>query len=285
MPVVSVIVPVYNAERFIAETIATVQQQTLTDWELLLIDDGSTDQTPNVIRPFLADSRIRYIRKENAGVSEARNTGIEIAAGEYYAFLDADDLWDPQNLEKKVAAIREQGTDFSFSDLEEIDEHSQTIGHDHRNGAEILANLLEWKTVLGPPANLVIRNIVFTEGKLTFDRQFSTAADQDFAFRLAAQYNGTHLPEPLLRYRVLANSMSRNIAVMEKDHIGVYRKAAANGLFNSASQRRKAFANLYLILAGSWWKQGNNKLRGCGFILRALFSWPPVIVQLFSKKL
>lgn len=285
MPVVSVIVPVYNAERFIAETIETVQQQTLTDWELLLIDDGSTDSSPKIIESYLSDSRIQYLRKENAGVSAARNTGIDNATGDYFAFLDADDLWDAHNLEKKVAILEQTGLDFSFSDLEEIDEQSQSIGHDHRNGAEILANLLEWKTVLGPPSNLVIRRAIFTKDNLRFDSQFSTAADQDFAFRLAANYKGTHIREPLLRYRVLANSMSRNIAVMEKDHIGVYRKAAANGLFTSASHRRKAFSNLYLILAGSWWKQGNNKLRGCGFILRAIFSWPPALLQLFSKRL
>ncbi|MGI8668594.1 MAG: glycosyltransferase family 2 protein, partial [Aridibacter sp.] len=102
-PLVSVIIPAYNAEQFISQTIESVLGQTLKDFEIVVVDDGSTDETAGIAESYGAP--VRCIRKTNGGVSRARNTGIEHAVGKYIAFLDADDLWEPTKLEKQVALL------------------------------------------------------------------------------------------------------------------------------------------------------------------------------------
>jgi glycosyltransferase involved in cell wall biosynthesis len=101
---VSVILPVYGVEKYIAEAVRSVLAQTFSDFELLIIDDGSPDRSVEICRQF-TDSRIRIIQQQNRGLSGARNTGIRYAKGEYLAFLDGDDLWAPEKLEKQVAHL------------------------------------------------------------------------------------------------------------------------------------------------------------------------------------
>ncbi len=107
MPLVSVIMPAYNAERYIGEAIQSVLDQTLADWELIIVDDGSTDHTAEVVRRF-ANPRIRYIYQKNAGPSVARNRGLEHAQGTFIAFLDADDLYLPRKLQGQVAFLQQR---------------------------------------------------------------------------------------------------------------------------------------------------------------------------------
>jgi teichuronic acid biosynthesis glycosyltransferase TuaG len=119
-PLVSIIVPVYNAGRFIDETIQTVLDQAYTNWELLLVDDKSTDESVKLIKPYVAkDKRIKLLsNKQNSGAAVSRNKGIDDAQGRYIAFLDADDLWAPTKLEKQVAFMLEKDCAFSFTGYE-----------------------------------------------------------------------------------------------------------------------------------------------------------------------
>ena len=112
MPRISVIVPVYQAEKLLPACLDSVKQQSFQDWELLLIDDGSRDQSPAICDRYAAeDARIRVFHKENGGVSEARNLGLRNAAGEYIAFLDADDRFEPQTLEVLLELCEKSGAD------------------------------------------------------------------------------------------------------------------------------------------------------------------------------
>ena len=105
MPTISVIIPIYNAEATILETIESIQQQTFFDWEIVAIDDGSTDGTLELLYS-IKDERIKIFSYENSGVAVARNRGIANASGEYIAFLDADDLWTPTKLKSQLAALQ-----------------------------------------------------------------------------------------------------------------------------------------------------------------------------------
>lgn len=128
---VSIIVPVYNAGAYIRETISMVQAQTYGNWELLLVDDGSVDDSRQRISECMdmGDDRIRLISKpQNEGAARARNTGIEAAKGRYIAFLDADDLWMPDKLEKELAFMREKQAAFVFTAYEFGDEHAKGTG-------------------------------------------------------------------------------------------------------------------------------------------------------------
>jgi teichuronic acid biosynthesis glycosyltransferase TuaG len=114
---VSVIMPVYNSEKFIAESIVSVQAQTNKDWELIIVDDGSTDQTSAIAKQYAEkDLRIKYIYQENGKQGKARNNGIKNSCGEYIAFIDSDDLWVSNKLEKQIEALQKYEVDLIFSD-------------------------------------------------------------------------------------------------------------------------------------------------------------------------
>lgn len=125
---VSIVTPTYNCGRFIAETIRSVQAQTYTDWEMIIVDDCSTDDTKKITSRFTDDSRIKYHRLEqNSGASVARNTAIKMARGRWIAFLDSDDLWLPHKLERQIKFMIENGHAFTYHDYSEIDEGSSTL--------------------------------------------------------------------------------------------------------------------------------------------------------------
>lgn len=127
---VSIITPTYNCARFIAETIQSVQAQGYTNWEMIISDDCSTDNTREVIASYLAsDSRIKYICNEkNSGAAITRNNALKVAQGRWIAFLDSDDLWLPEKLEKQIRFMEENGYAFSYTKYCEIDEASNEIG-------------------------------------------------------------------------------------------------------------------------------------------------------------
>lgn len=127
---VSIITPLYNGERYIKETIESVQKQTYTDWEMVIVDDGSTDDSQNIVRQMAAcDPRIRvYINEKNMGAAATRNQGIQLAQGRYIAFLDSDDLWKSNKLEKQIAFMTEKNAAFCYSACEVIDEAGKTTG-------------------------------------------------------------------------------------------------------------------------------------------------------------
>ncbi len=289
-PLVSIIIPACNAAPYIGDAIRSVQQQTFTDWELLLTDDGSTDDTADIVKPFLADERIRYTKQTNSGVSAARNTGIAAAKGAYIGFLDADDALLPESIAEKIKVLEaDPKTDFVFGDVIYCDAALQPstsilTGSDK----QLLDELLRWKATPLPLScgNVLARRKIFDAG-FRFDTELSTAADQDFSFHIANKYSGKHLAVRSTLYRVLPGSMSRNIAVMEKDHLRVYRKAVQAGLFRSAAFRRECFGRLYLTLAGSWRVNGNNTGRAIRFTLLALFTWRgawPVVFQKLMRR-
>jgi teichuronic acid biosynthesis glycosyltransferase TuaG len=129
-PLVSIVVPVYNAARFMDDTIQTVLNQTYQNWELLLVDDCSSDDSVQIIQKYQKkDERIKLFKlSENSGAAIARNTGIDKANGHYLAFLDADDLWVKNKLELQVAFMQEKNAAFSFTGYEFADENGRPNG-------------------------------------------------------------------------------------------------------------------------------------------------------------
>lgn len=125
---VSIIMPSYNTAKFIEETIHSVLAQTYTNWELIIVDDCSTDHTDAVVASF-TDPRIRYIKNEkNSGAAVSRNRALREAKGRWIAFLDSDDLWLPEKLERQIAFMKEKGCAFSYTNYVEIDECSKPLG-------------------------------------------------------------------------------------------------------------------------------------------------------------
>lgn len=126
---VSIIMPSYNTALYITDSIQSVLAQTYENWELIIVDDCSTDNTDEVVRPFLTDIRIRYIKNEqNLGAANSRNKALKEAKGRWIAFLDSDDLWEPEKLERQTRFMQENGYHFSYTNYIEIDENSMPNG-------------------------------------------------------------------------------------------------------------------------------------------------------------
>ena len=127
---VSIITPSYNTAQFIGDTIRSVLAQTYRNWELIIVDDGSQDETDAAVAEFTAsDSRIRYFKNErNSGAAYSRNRALREAKGRWIAFLDSDDLWSPEKLERQIRFMTERGLTFSYTEYEEIDESGTPTG-------------------------------------------------------------------------------------------------------------------------------------------------------------
>lgn len=205
---VSIITPAYNASHFVTATIESVLAQTYRDWEMLIVDDCSKDDTVQVIeRHAAADSRVKLIRhQKNAGPAQARETAIDAAAGRFIAFLDADDLWLPAKLERQLAFMREQDAAFSFTEFRRIEADGHTVGRlipvpDRLNYRQLLKN-----TAIATSTALLDR------AKTGPFRMTRTYYD-DYALWLEITRRGfaAHgMHDDLMRYRVLGASVSRN---------------------------------------------------------------------------
>lgn len=125
---VSIIMPSWNTARFISESIQSVLAQTYKNWELLIVDDHSTDNTDEIVQPFLFDERIKYFKNEkNSGAAVSRNKALREAKGKWIAFLDSDDLWLPKKLERQISFMKKHDYKFSYTDYEKIDEASASL--------------------------------------------------------------------------------------------------------------------------------------------------------------
>lgn len=126
---VSIIMPSYNTAAYIGASIASVQKQTYEYWELIIVDDCSIDDTDRIVEPLLVDRRIRFIKNEtNQGAAVSRNRALREARGEWIAFLDSDDLWAPEKLEKQLEFMKRKGYQFSYTNYEEINEDGERTG-------------------------------------------------------------------------------------------------------------------------------------------------------------
>ena len=126
---VSIIMPSYNTAQYISESILSVKEQTYNNWELIIVDDCSKDNTDEVVRPFLTDKRIKYFKNDiNSGAAVSRNRALREAKGKWIAFLDSDDLWNKEKLEKQIRFMQDKNIKFSYTKYIEIDENSQPNG-------------------------------------------------------------------------------------------------------------------------------------------------------------
>lgn len=279
---VSVILPAYNAERYLTDTIHSVIAQTYTNWELLIINDGSTDKTREIGEHFSrSDHRIISLTKNNTGVSDTRNYGIQHAKGNYFAFLDADDIWLPTNLEEKIIFLQVNKADMVYSSCSLTDENSVSLNKilSGSNEPQLEDILLFRGNYLTAPSGIVL-----TEGLMRsvkeFDPNLSNNADQDLWIRVLANgYRIGFLDKILWHYRIHSANMSGNIALLEKDSLYLYEKIRKNAFFSSYLFQRKCFSRLYYMLAGSWWRTGKNSSRALFFGFRAIVQDPFIIIN------
>ena len=229
---VTIIMPAYNAEAYIGESIESVLAQTYADYELVIVDDGSTDGTRAVVEPYLADHpcRIRFVSQANDGVAGARNTAIRLARGSVFALLDSDDTWAPAFLAEQMRILDGEPdvdivTGNAFVRGSDADGGTARPFPDTRPAPELLQILGDETAVF--IMTLFRRTVVDAIGG--FDEGFRTNEDYDFWIRAArAGFRFRRNPRPLGWYRRRANSLSANEVRMLTGILRVYRKALAD---------------------------------------------------------
>ena len=254
---VSVVIPTYNYGRFIKETISSVLDQTCPPAEIIVVDDGSTDETEAVVGAFA--EAVRYIRQDNAGVCAARNRGVSESNSDLIAFLDADDTWEPSNLEKQVARFEsDEALGLVHCGMCEFDsETGDTIRLYMEGGEEGVAdNLLLWEgpVIVGPGAVTVTRKAFDRVGG--FDARMKVGEDWDFCYRVARLFKIGFIAEPLLNYRRHNAAAHHNVENMERGMSMFYEKAFATDKPEILKLRRRAYGNFHKVMAGSYLHSG-----------------------------
>jgi glycosyltransferase involved in cell wall biosynthesis len=255
MPDVSVIIPSYNSACYLTDAVDSVLAQTVQDIEVLVIDDGSTDDTEAVMRRY--GPPVRYLRQPNSGVAVARNHGIEASRSRYVAFLDADDTWMPRKLERQLTAL-EQHPQYRacYSAFLKVTSDLKPLGVSRSQGQRsVLEDLLFRGNVIGSICTVLCDRSIFaaTGG---FDPALSQCADWDMWVRIARVTDFLYLDEPLVTYRQHDSNMSRNAPLLERDSLLVLEKGfALDGLPESIrTRRRAALARNYMVLAGTYFR-------------------------------
>jgi glycosyltransferase involved in cell wall biosynthesis len=229
---VSIVTPTYNSERFIADAINSVLKQTFTNWELLIVNDGSTDKTQGIIEEYLEkDNRIKLLNHiESQGAGAARNKAIAEAKGDYIAFLDADDMWKPSKLEKQIKLLKETSAAVCFSSYELVDE----IGRPLNTIVEALERVSYKKQLrCNYIGNLTGIYDVTKLGKVYMPE---IPKRQDWVLWLEAIEKGGDaigIKKSLAYYRVRKGSISSNKIELIKHNFNVYRKTLKFGRVKS----------------------------------------------------
>jgi len=264
LPLVSVIIPCYNSERFVSETIRSVFSQSHQNFELIIVNDGSTDNSETEIL-FFKDPRIKYFLINNSGVSNARNYGLNQSIGKYLIFLDSDDILTPDFLQKRVEFL-ESNLEFGFccSPVINIDENGIEMKGELLKGAatNIKEEVLGYNPVINTcPSNYLIRSEILHNHSLRYKSHLSSSADRYFLIQLSDFSKGQLLETGgYLKYRVRKDSMSNHLSLsLIRDNILFQETILKN--YSLSNQIKKEFCfKINYIFAGSFLKIKNYKL-------------------------
>ncbi|NER48247.1 MAG: glycosyltransferase [Symploca sp. SIO1B1] len=225
MPLISVIIPAYNAEKTILETIESIFQQTFADFEIIVINDGSQDSTLELLSG-VTDPRLQVFSFPNAGLSASRNRGVARAKGEYISFIDADDLWTPDKLELQLQALQtnpEAAVAYSWTDcIDEAGKFLRSGSHMSVSG-DVYAQLL-LVNFLESGSNVLIRQQALREIGDS-DESLAAGQDRELFLRLAAKYHFVAVPQTQILYRVSAQAISANVAKAGTSRLQVIKQA------------------------------------------------------------
>lgn len=241
---ISVIIPTYNDSQFIVQAVESVLCQTYNDYEIIVVDDGSTDGTKELLRPYF--SVIRYFYKSNGGVASARNLGIENARGDYIAFLDSDDLWHPKKLaevDKIIKSIPSAGLIHSDAYLI-VD--TEIVGIVKSRYCSLYKDLLLGNFIVMP--SVVVKRECFQICGLFFEGFEAPAGveDWDMWIRIARKYSTVHIAKPLVYYRLHgANRSNLDCVKMNKDMLLVLERADNDSL--TEGFRRRIYSNAFYV--------------------------------------
>ena len=249
---VSILLCLYNGERFLDVTLSSAFAQQFREFELIVVDDGSTDNSHEVLARYKTDPRLRVLRQLNRGTPGALETGLRAAQGKYVAFLDQDDLWEPGYLLRMMRELSDRPeTDMVFSGFQVIDEHGRQTGLRSRIPAGRLSfTSLFADFIVGGNSNLLCRrSAVDRAGGV--DTSFRLIYNVDLCLRVAllAPDNIACVQEPLMRYRRHSGQLSRDTAGLAEEWARLVNKLEQRAPQQVAAHRNRAYSNHYRYLA------------------------------------
>ena len=279
-PLISVIIPAYNAAKTIERTLQSALAQSYPNFELLVIDDGSEDATLEVVSRF-HDPRLQVFACEHQGLAASRNRGLARACGDYCALLDADDLWTVDKLASQLKAMQQHPeAALAYSWTNYIDAQDQVI----RRGTYIAAQgnvygqLLEVNFLENGSNPLIRRSLLDEVGG--FDCELVNAADWDMWLKLAARYPFVCVAQPQILYRVSVNSVSANLQGMETCCVQILRRNFDNAPTAIQPLRSRCFSNFYLYLtlrALETSQSRRSSLQAMQYLIKAIRHDPSIL--------
>jgi GT2 family glycosyltransferase len=290
MLTISVIVPAYNAERTILETVESVQQQTFSDFELIVINDGSTDRTLELLKT-IKDPRLKIFSYENGGLPVARNRGIFHATGEFIAFLDADDLWANDKLEMQLTALQqhpEAGVAYSWTYF--MVEQGGTLSFHACKPiffeGNVYASLLVGDFIYNGSNTLIRRQAIESVGE--FDPLCAGCADWDYWLRLAARWSFVVVPKPQILYRQSSGTMSSKVEAMKEASLIALEKAYRAAPPELQSLRNQSVTRFHIYCADLYLKHRTHMggVNEAGWNLwMAIHLQPQTLLDKYTQKL
>ncbi len=261
MTKVSIIIPVYNGEKYLSETLDSIIGQIFTDWEIVAVNDGSTDNSHTILQEYKSKlgSKMKIIDQENSGVSVARNVAIDNSEGRYFAFIDSDDVWLPEKLEKQIA-ILDDNPDVAlvYSDLldlvrENTNTRKQILNKKLHRG-HIFEPLFYFNFI--PLSSVVVKKEII-EKYGNFDAHYKIIQDYDLLLRIAEDNVIDYVDESLLLYRIHENNISGNVERKERENLELIQKWLQRKpyLANSFSFNMKLVQVDYNIIRYYLWKK------------------------------
>lgn len=275
MPKVSVIIPTYNCAKYLSWAIDSALNQTYKDFEIIVVDDGSTDDTREILSEY--DGKIRYIYQENKGHALARNSGIKNAQGEYIAFLDADDLWLPDKIKEEIEAIEnnfEAGLVHSniYFLYEETNKKFCPKRDKNKLSGNIFKHLLTRKAHISSPTVIIRKRCLEKVG--LFDENLARlgSEDRELWLRVAKEFKVMYVDKPLAYYRVRTNSQSNNLEKMFRGRLYTLNKIFSQDKY-SVLFKKLIFSLTYKDYADELLIRGDLTLAKSHYISSVIF-WP-----------
>jgi glycosyltransferase involved in cell wall biosynthesis len=275
---IGVVIPAYNAETFLAAAIESVLAQTHSPVHIVVVDDGSSDRTSAIARAF--EPQVSCILQENSGVATARNRGVATLTTQWLAFLDADDLWRAEKLERQLRVARESAVDVVLCGIDTIDAKGRRLPPPRKTTTSLDIEPLLLHSAAIPQATsstILVRRAAF-EAVGGYDSCLSTMADWDLLIRLRLRGQFGYVDEALALYRRYGNTMSQNLPMLERESRLVLQKTFASGQLapELLRLRRRAVAWNDLVLSGSHW-HGGSAGKSLTLGLRALAQDPRLV--------
>lgn len=292
---VSVVLTTHNGATrgYLKAAADSVITQTFTDYELLIIDDGSTDKTKDVCYQYLNHGNVQYIYQQNSGLAAARNTGIKAANGDYICFIDDDDVWKENKLKIQVSLLdKNKHISMTFTNLEFIDEKGNVIGEQcHFAEGNIFKKLL-CENIVDAPSSVMIRREALNRSGL-FKEWMKSAEDYELWLRVAREHNIQSINEKLVKYRIHQNKMMRNQSKMEFYTFSALYYATENESFENTNRAYSSWYSFYFYkrfdlkdykeARSFFWFYFSNQWPNMRMIIFYLLSFFPKLVKMVRK--